>query len=147
MDQVDGSGGRDQQHLLGSAPGDGGALVRRQEGGRSIELGGGGVPAGDVNEPPPRPSLLLRTHRRQPTVLGPLPAGNTQLPRPAASSSTALAGYPLERRSEEMGTAQPKLYNGSEGLSLLAPAWWTEEGFSSIKPMDRGPNPTRRMEG
>lgn len=72
MDQVDRSGDwtRGQQHiciwgqqlLVEEVPGDGGPLVRRQERCCSVELGGGGAPAGDVDEPPPRPGLLLR-HR------------------------------------------------------------------------------------
>ena len=61
MDQVDLGG---EQLLVEQVPGDGEAVVRRQECGCSIELGGGGAPAGDVDEPPPHPAdLLLLRHR------------------------------------------------------------------------------------
>lgn len=45
-------------------PVNGGAVVWRQEGGRSLELRGGGAPAGDVDEPPPpRAAEVLPRHR------------------------------------------------------------------------------------
>nr|CAB3490836.1 unnamed protein product [Digitaria exilis] len=43
-------------------PGNGRALVGWKEGDYGIELGGGGVPVGDIDEPPPHPSLLLLHH-------------------------------------------------------------------------------------
>jgi hypothetical protein len=46
-----------------SVPGDGGVVVRRQEGGRGLELRGGGAPAGYVDEPPPpRPAAVVLRH-------------------------------------------------------------------------------------
>jgi hypothetical protein len=97
--------------------------VRRQERCCSIELGGGGAPAGDVDEPPPHPADLLRRHRPAPQAPRRCrPAGNTQLPRPAACviigdmTSTALGRVVLLGRSEEMGPAQPMLQDGSGGL-------------------------------
>jgi hypothetical protein len=54
---------RREMNWSAGVPGDGGVVVRRQEVGRSLELRGGGAPAGYVDEPPPpRPAAVLLRH-------------------------------------------------------------------------------------